>query len=73
MGIIDLFKKKRSGFTDKASEFESRISYKGIPIVITDNIEESKRYLIVCGQSDYIIENGRVECIFCSKNHPFNK
>ena len=37
------------------------------------NIEESKRYLIVCGQSDYIIENGRVECIFCSKNHPFNK
>ena len=36
------------------------------------NIDLSKKYLVVCGQSDYIIENGKVECIFRSKSHPFN-
>ena len=70
MGIIDLFKKKRSGFTDKASEFESGISYKGIPIVITDNIEESKIHL----EKDYAILNGvGIENIIREKFLPWFK
>ncbi len=70
MGIIDLFKKRKSGFTENTSEFESGIFYKGIPIAITDNIEESKIHL----EKDYAILNGvGIENIIREKFLPWFK
>ena len=45
MGIMNLFKKKKSGFEDKVPPFDTDIVYQGVNIWITDNIEESKLHV----------------------------